>query len=137
MNKSCVPCIGQWYTHLDKGESFLVTAYDDRTRCVEVQSFDGDVDEFDQDTWEQLPLTLAEPPEDWTGPVDHIDVEDLGYSETAMTASDWEAPLHSLPVGGERWESSIAEDENALTVQSSPSEDLSVDSVIARDRADT
>jgi hypothetical protein len=31
-------------------------------------------------------------PEDATGPLDDVEVEDLGYSETGMTAADWPAP---------------------------------------------
>lgn len=50
------------------------------------------------------PGTLAEPPEDWTGPVDDVEVDDLGYSETDMQAEDWEEPLESIRRGQEEWE---------------------------------
>src|SRR5579872_1314345 len=90
------PLIGQWYRHLDKGESFLVTAHDERTGSTEIQFFDGDLDEIDADAWAELPVVLAEPPEDWTGPVDSAPHDDLGYSETAMKENDWEAPLQAL-----------------------------------------
>lgn len=58
--------IGQWYMHLDKGEPFLVTGYDEKSRTIETQALDGDLDEIDEETWGILPLELAEPPDDWT-----------------------------------------------------------------------
>jgi len=58
--------IGQWYTHLDKGEPFLVTGYDEKSRTIETQQINGDLDEIDEETWNTLPLELAEPPEDWS-----------------------------------------------------------------------
>jgi len=128
------PNIGQWYIRLDKGESFLVTGYDDRTRSIEIQSFDGDLDEIDADMWAGLPVAPTEPPEDWTGPVDDVVVDDLGYSETAMKASDWEAPLQPLQVSGEDWESTAEDGENSLQVQATPDADLSVDCAVARDQ---
>ena len=60
------PRIGQWYTHLDKGEPFLVTGYDEKSHTIEIQEITGDLDEIDEESWAVLPLELAEPPEDWT-----------------------------------------------------------------------
>ncbi len=88
--------VGQWYTRWDKGEIFQVTAYDEESRTAEIQTFDGDLDEIDAETWAALPLGFAEPPEDWTGPVDDVERDDLGYSETDMTAADWAEPLQTL-----------------------------------------
>ncbi len=58
--------IGQWYTHLDKGEPFLVTGYDEKSGTIETQDLTGDLDEIDEETWSALPLALAKPPEDWS-----------------------------------------------------------------------
>jgi len=88
--------IGQWYTRWDKGEIFQVVGYDERSRSIEVQTFDGDLDEIDLETWAGLPLAIAEPPEDWTGPVDDVQRDDLGYTETAMTGEDWAKPLETV-----------------------------------------
>ena len=33
--------IGQWYRRQDKGESFVVTAFDEKSRTIETQAFDG------------------------------------------------------------------------------------------------
>ncbi|HET7756192.1 MAG TPA: DUF6763 family protein [Steroidobacteraceae bacterium] len=97
--------IGQWYLRRDKGEIFQVTGYDDRSGTIGIQSFDGEVDEIDGDTWRTLPLGLAEPPEDWTGPVDDVQIDDLGYSETDMTGTDWAQPLAPFAAAArEAWE---------------------------------
>jgi hypothetical protein len=103
--------IGQWYARSDKGESFRVVGYDEHAGTIEIQSFDGDVDEIDEETWDTLPLERIEPPEDWTGPVDDVEVDDLGYSETEMRRSDWTEPLQPARVGEERREESGPEEE--------------------------
>jgi len=85
---------------MDKGEIFQVTSLDEDSGSIEIQNFDGDLDEVDAETWRALPLGLAEPPEDWTGPVDDVEVDDLGYTQTEMRAQDWIAPLQ--PFGSAR-----------------------------------
>jgi len=110
--------IGQWYTRWDKGEIFQVTGYDEGSRTIEIQSFDGDLDEIDLDIWATMPLALAEPPEDWTGPVDDIERDDLGYSETGMTGADWSEPLQPFR----------AEDEGV------PVEEFALDNPVAAER---
>jgi hypothetical protein len=96
--------VGQWYVRRDKGEIFQVTGRDEKARTIEIQAFDGDLDEIDEETWRVLPLGLAEPPEDWTGPVDDVERDDLGYSETDMTGADWAEPLESYRPLPEAWE---------------------------------
>jgi len=87
------PIISQWYRHLDKGQSFQVTAFDEAEGTIEVQHFDGDLEEIDLEDWTDLPLEPIEPPEDWTGPMDDIERDDLGYTETDMKPEDWVEPL--------------------------------------------
>ena len=87
------PVISQWYRHRDKGQHFYVTALDEAEGTVETQHFDGDLEEMDFDDWRQLSIETIEPPEDWTGPVDDVERDDLGYSETDMTSEDWDEPL--------------------------------------------
>lgn len=97
------PEIGQWYLQRDKGEMFRVTAYDDSTHAVEIQTFDGDVDEIDEEAWNALPLERTGEPEDWTGPLDGIEIDEL-KSDTEMTAADWAEPLQPFPRQEETWQ---------------------------------
>ena len=56
-------------------------AIDRESETIEIQEFDGGLDEFEFDEWRQLYLEEAAAPEDWTGPVDEVDKDDLGYSD--------------------------------------------------------
>ncbi|OGI37025.1 MAG: hypothetical protein A2V91_06155 [Candidatus Muproteobacteria bacterium RBG_16_64_10] len=74
-----------------------MTAIDKTEDMVEIQHFDGDVEELDRDSWYELDIEPIEPPEDWTGPLDDVEKDDLGYTETGMTGADWTEPLREQP----------------------------------------
>jgi len=67
------PAIGDWY-RLNGGELFEVVALDDSDATIEIQHFDGTVEEMDLEDWkaqwEEGALKTAAPPEDYTGAVD-------------------------------------------------------------------
>lgn len=71
------PVVGQWYRPVHKGRAFQVVAVEPDKGTIEIQKFDGDIDEWDMDTWRATPLDLISEPEDWTGPVDDIERSDL------------------------------------------------------------
>lgn len=121
------PEIGQWYAHRDKGELFQVVGYDDHARTIEIQSFNGDLDEIDDETWSTLPIERTAQPEDWTGPVDDVEVDDLGYSETEMKSLDWTQPLEPLTTEGESWENPLPVEERDPLDEGLPAESLIVD----------
>jgi hypothetical protein len=87
------PVVAQWYRHLNKGQEFQVTAVDEAERTVEIQHFDGDVEEIELDEWFAMDVEPIETPEDWTGPMDDVERDDLGYTETGMRGADWTRPL--------------------------------------------
>ena len=68
-----LPGIGEWYRHTD-GDSFEVVAFDEDDGTIEIQYFDGTVEEMETEDWESQwadrALEKAEPPEDWSGSVD-------------------------------------------------------------------
>jgi len=79
------PIIGQWFRR-PSGTLFEVVAIDDQDRTVEIQQFDGTIDEVDVDSWAELLLTEVSAPEDWSGSVD-MDPEDfVGESSSDMPA---------------------------------------------------
>ncbi len=121
------PQIGQWYARADKGEVFQVVGYDERARTIEIQSFDGDLDEIDDDQWNSLLLERSAPPEDWTGPMDDVETDDLGYSETEMKPADWRLPLQPFQVPGEAWEDTRPEEDPDALGEGGPSEPFSAD----------
>lgn len=67
------PGIGEWY-RLNGGELFEVVAIDEDDGTIEIQYFDGTVEEMDVDDWnaqwDEGALEAAEAPEDWSGSVD-------------------------------------------------------------------
>ena len=71
---------------------------DDRT--IEIQYFDGTIEEIDLDDWLEDEIEATEPPEDWTGSVD-VEPED--------TENEYEAePDAAASSGAIRCSSSIA-----------------------------
>jgi len=130
------PRIGQWYRRLDKGEIFQVTARDEGSRSIEIQAFDGELDEIDEESWTALPLELAEPPEDWTGPIDDIEVDDLGYSETEMSRRDWAAPLEPFKATQEAWQDTTQDQEGTPEVGDFPADDAVSNAAIRGPAAD-
>ena len=81
------PGIGDWY-RLRGGELFEVVAVDEVDETVEVQYFDGTLEEFELDDWHSQcasgAIQDADPPDDWSGSVDvEPDEERLGPNAMA------------------------------------------------------
>lgn len=88
------PKVGDWY-RIRGGELFEVVALDEETRCVEMQYFDGTVEEMELDDWiEQASareVEAAEPPEDWSGSVDMDPLDDdSGDQDRSIDAANTE-----------------------------------------------
>ena len=75
------PIIGNWYRNQDTGNDFEVVALDEDAQTIEIQYFDGEVEELDLDAWYELAIESIEAPEDWSGPFDELESDDLGYDE--------------------------------------------------------
>ena len=73
------PVEGSWYHHLDMGQDFMVVDVNEREGTVDIQHFDGDIEELEMEEWEEMDLEEIEPPEDWTGPLDDLESDDLSY----------------------------------------------------------
>jgi uncharacterized protein DUF6763 len=87
------PVVGDWYRRLG-GTLFEVVAIDRDDATVEVQHFDGTLEELDLESWEEQEFEEAQPPEDWTGSVD-VDSEDETNPEVS-SGTTWTDPLTSL-----------------------------------------
>lgn len=125
MSRDLSPVVGNWYQPLEKGQPFVVVGLDEEQGVIEIQHYDGDLEEIDAEAWSGLDLEAAEPPEDWTGPLDDVEADDLGYTETAMTSEDWPAPLQEARDDGkERWEKPEPEDEQNGWAEGESAEEL-------------
>lgn len=75
------PIIGNWYRNQETGNDFEVVAIDEDAQTIEIQYFDGELEELDLDAWYDLVIESIEAPEDWSGPYDEMESDDLGYEE--------------------------------------------------------
>src|SRR5215471_16227065 len=90
MRDEIEPVAGNWYTHGDKGQTFQVVAVDEDRDVIEIQYFDGDLEQVDSDAWYEMDLELAEPPEDERGPLDDDSTDDRRFSERAITDREYD-----------------------------------------------
>jgi hypothetical protein len=89
------PIAGNWYQRQDTDERFEVISVDEDTGIVEVQYYDGEVEEIDVDAWYGLDLDAIEAPEEWAGDTELSDAEitPKGSSRSPRNledADDWE-----------------------------------------------
>lgn len=75
------PEIGRWYQDAERDLLFEVVAVDEHAGTIEIQYEDGELDEFDEESWQQLILLPAEPPEDWRIP---YELDDDQYDSDAV-----------------------------------------------------
>ena len=89
------PRIGTWYLRWDRGEIFQVTGYDEKTRKASIVGYDRESAEIDEVAWDCLSLGLADPPEDWAGPLETVDVVNLGTAPNDPVSEDVTGPRAS------------------------------------------
>lgn len=88
------PRIGDWY-RTATGDAFEIVAYDEDDQTVELQYFDGTVEELDLDSWYELDIEITEPPEDWSGSMD-IERDDYGVDLDLHGNETWTNPLDAF-----------------------------------------
>jgi hypothetical protein len=76
MDRDIDPIAGNWYRDADNGRLFQVIDVDEREGTVELQHFDGDLEEIELGRWTELEVELVAEPDDWTGPMDGVVVDD-------------------------------------------------------------
>jgi len=106
---------GRWYLRSDKGEIFQVTEQDADTGQITIRTYDGDVNRLSLEEWRQLRPGLADPPCDWTGPVESVDELDAGaslppgfVSPSAAVAGAIKRILVAVKEVGDTWSPALA-----------------------------
>ena len=112
MSNRLPPIVGNWYSHRDKGELFQIVALDENAGTIEIQEFDGGIDELDIDEWRALAVDTAAQPEDWGGPLDDVEPDEFGYTDLGESAD----PANALETATTTWEQ-IVEDDDLDEVQ--------------------
>lgn len=90
MGRDHNPVPGQWYESLDDEEVFQVLSIDEDSELIELQYEDGDVEEIDYETWQELDLELTEEPEGWSGSEDEEDEDEDLDDEDEDDDDDWD-----------------------------------------------
>jgi len=88
------PVIGHWYRRTN-GTLFEVVAVDEQDATVELQFFDGTIDEIELENWPTMLIERVGAPEDWSGSVD-MDPEDYSGRESGDIPLGYHDPLSFL-----------------------------------------
>lgn len=88
------PVIGRWFRR-PNGTLFEVVALDEREGTVEIQQFDGTIDELELESWPELLLVEVSAPEDWSGSVD-MDPDDYVGTASSELPAGYHDPLEYL-----------------------------------------
>jgi hypothetical protein len=88
------PLVGSWYRN-PNGSLFEVVAVDEDDATIELQHFDGTIEEVDFEAWPGLLIESVGAPEDWSGSVD-MDPEDFVGTQQSDSPSAWQDPLEFL-----------------------------------------
>jgi len=88
------PVIGHWFKR-PNGMLFEVVAIDEDGATVEIQQFDGTIDEIDREAWPKLSVIEVAAPEDWSGSVD-MDPEDYVGKKDDEPPAGYHDPLAFL-----------------------------------------
>lgn len=75
MTTELIPEVGGWYRRLDIAQPFQVVAADFDDGTVEVEYFDGTVDEWPLSHWQELDIEACGAPPDVRGALDETDDE--------------------------------------------------------------
>lgn len=86
--------VGDWFR---RGEDppLEVVAVDPDNETVELQHFDGTVEELDFDSWLELDFEPTNAPEDYSGAMD-MDREDFDFDQENLHLDDWSNPLDQI-----------------------------------------
>ena len=88
------PAVGRWYRR-SNGQLFEVVAVDEYDHTIELQFFDGTIDEVDEESWSKLLIERVAAPEDWSGSVD-MDPEDYSGKSDGDIPPGYHDPLEFL-----------------------------------------
>lgn len=99
----------QWYRDCQNGDVFQIIGVDEHDRSIEIQYVDGSLEESSLDDWTHRHLEACEQPEDWVGPFDDIESDDIGLPEASAEPHSSDTPMEralltieegrSLPTG--------------------------------------
>lgn len=89
MSRDYEPTAGQWYENVEEEETFRVLAVDEDSELIEIEYLDGDIEEIDLETWQEMDLELTQEPEGWSETEDEEEDEE-SEDEEEDDDEDWD-----------------------------------------------
>ena len=86
---------------------FQIVALDENAGTIEIQEFDGGLDELDLDEWRTLLVDTAAQPEDWGGPLDDVEPDEFGYTDMTGRRFKASSPEEAITT----WEQIVEDDD--------------------------
>lgn len=93
MNPRITPEPEQWYLDRRTGDMFQVVSVSEDDGSIDIQYTDGTVEEKSMDEWATIELEGCEQPEDWVGPYDDLESDDIGMPEAGVEARRADLPM--------------------------------------------
>lgn len=90
--RNIIPSVGSWFKENQLGVIFEIVAVDDISQTIETQLIDGEVSEYDMDSWAQLELQAIEEPEDWRNAYE-LSQEDALNPDDTIIPEAWCSPV--------------------------------------------
>ena len=90
-----LPQVGHWFQDRNGGQLFEVVAFDRDEGTVQVQYLDGEIADYELDSWAQLDLVVAAEPEDWRSAFE-LDDEFSSDPDAALQPLQWGSPLSRI-----------------------------------------
>ena len=85
------PQVDNWYQDVQEDVLFEVVAVDEQEGYIEIQYENGEIGEFDFDTWKQMVVLNAQAPEDWRAAYEMSDDYDAPGG-AGFSVANWDDP---------------------------------------------
>lgn len=93
--RNIIPSVGSWFKESQQGVIFEIVAVDEVSQTIETQLIDGEVSEYDVDSWAQLELQAIEEPEDWRNAYE-LSQEDALNPDDTIIPETWSNPVSMI-----------------------------------------
>lgn len=75
------PMVGAWYRRLDRDQPFQVVACNVQAATVDIEYYDGTIDEWPMAHWRALEIVPCEQPQDSSGPFDAARIDGVAEED--------------------------------------------------------
>jgi len=92
-----LPVVGTWYWDIEHSLQFEIVATDESVGGgIEIQYFEGEVEEIDTLTWYSMRVVSIAAPKDWSGPYELDKDQFPDLNDDVHPSTPWINPLENL-----------------------------------------